>query len=51
VLAVVVLKVFLIDSDNLEGLYRALSYIILGLSLVAIGWLFQRLSAKVESTD
>jgi uncharacterized membrane protein len=49
VLAAVVLKVFLIDSAGLEGLYRALSYIILGLSLVAIGWLFQRLSASVES--
>jgi uncharacterized membrane protein len=47
ILAAVVLKVFLVDSAGLEGLYRALSYIILGLSLVAIGWLFQRLSAKV----
>lgn len=49
ILAAVVLKVFLVDSAGLEGLYRALSYIILGLSLVAIGWLFQRLSAKVVS--
>jgi uncharacterized membrane protein len=47
ILAAVVLKVFLVDTAGLEGLYRALSYIILGLSLVAIGWLFQRLNAKV----
>ncbi|MFC4701180.1 DUF2339 domain-containing protein [Glaciecola siphonariae] len=42
ILALVVLKAFLIDMSNLEGLFRALSFIGLGLSLVGIGWLFQR---------
>jgi uncharacterized membrane protein len=52
ILAIVVLKAFLIDLSNLEGLYRALSFIGLGLSLVGIGWLFQRLKTPVpNSTD
>nr|WP_136251266.1 DUF2339 domain-containing protein [Ningiella ruwaisensis] len=42
ILALVILKAFVIDMANLEGLYRALSFIGLGLSLVGIGWLFQR---------
>ena len=42
ILALVVLKAFLIDLANLAGLYRALSFIGLGLCLVGIGWLFQR---------
>lgn len=42
-LALVILKAFLIDMSHLQGLYRALSFIGLGLSLVAIGWLFQKL--------
>lgn len=43
VLFVVITKAFVIDMANLEGLYRALSFIGLGLSLVGIGWLFQKL--------
>jgi uncharacterized membrane protein len=44
--AVVVLtiaKVFLVDMADLTGVYRALSFIGLGLVLVGIGWLCQRL--------
>jgi uncharacterized membrane protein len=44
--AVVVLtigKVFLVDMSGLEGVYRALSFIVLGLVLVGIGWLYQRM--------
>ncbi|MPZ56853.1 MAG: DUF2339 domain-containing protein [Rhizobiales bacterium] len=44
--AVVVLtigKVFLVDMAGLTGVYRALSFIGLGLVLVGIGWLYQRL--------
>jgi len=44
--AVVVLtiaKVFLIDMAGLTGIYRAFSFIGLGLVLVGIGWLYQRL--------
>jgi uncharacterized membrane protein len=36
-------KVFLIDMAGLTGVFRALSFIGLGLVLVGIGWLYQRL--------
>ncbi|MFC3123065.1 DUF2339 domain-containing protein [Agaribacter flavus] len=42
ILALVLLKAFLVDMNHLDGIYRALSFIGLGLSLVVIGWLFQR---------
>ena len=44
--AVVVLtiaKVFLVDMSGITGVFRALSFIVLGLVLVGIGWLYQRL--------
>lgn len=50
ILAMVLLKAFLIDMANLEGLYRAISFIGLGLSLVAIGWLFQKLNYEDKQT-
>ncbi len=43
VIALTILKAFLIDMSTLEGIYRALSFICLGLVLVAIGWLYQRI--------
>lgn len=43
VMVVTVLKVFLSDMSDLEGVLRALSFIGLGLVLVAMGWLYQRL--------
>ena len=49
ILTVVVLKAFLIDIPNLNGLFKAMSFIGLGLSLVAIGWLFQRFKNKTIS--
>ena len=42
-LSLVVLKVFVVDLNDLTGVLRALSFIGLGLSLVMLGWLFQRL--------
>jgi uncharacterized membrane protein len=39
----VVLKVFLSDMSDLTGLLRALSFIGLGVSLIGIGWLYQRI--------
>ena len=36
------LKVFFSDMDALTGLYRALSFLGLGATLVAIGYLYQR---------
>lgn len=43
VIGLTVLKAFLIDMSALEGAYRALSFMCLGLVLVAIGWLYQRI--------
>jgi uncharacterized membrane protein len=43
VIALTILKAFLIDMSSLEGIYRALSFMCLGLVLVAIGWLYQRI--------
>ncbi|HSR72891.1 MAG TPA: DUF2339 domain-containing protein, partial [Kiloniellales bacterium] len=42
VLMVTTAKVFLIDMGSLTGLYRVASFLGLGLSLVGIGWLYQR---------
>jgi uncharacterized membrane protein len=42
IVLVTVLKVFVWDMAELSGLYRAASFLGLGLSLVAIGWLYQR---------
>jgi uncharacterized membrane protein len=42
VLAVTVSKVFLLDMDGLTGLFRVASFLGLGLSLVGIGYLYQR---------
>jgi uncharacterized membrane protein len=43
VLVLTVLKVFLVDMSNLTGIYRALSFLGLGVVLIGIGWLYQRL--------
>ncbi|MEP9351576.1 DUF2339 domain-containing protein [Xanthobacter sp. KR7-225] len=46
VMVVTVLKVFLSDMSDLEGVLRAVSFIGLGLVLVAMGWLYQRLLVR-----
>jgi uncharacterized membrane protein len=43
VVALTIAKVFFVDMSGLTGVYRALSFIGLGLVLVGIGWLYQRL--------
>lgn len=43
IVMVTILKVFLWDMSDLEGVLRALSFIGLGLVLVGIGWLYQHL--------
>jgi uncharacterized membrane protein len=49
ILAAVIVKVFLIDMANLAGLLKALSFIGLGLSLVGLSWLFQKLRSITKS--
>ena len=43
VIALTILKAFVVDMATLTGVYRALSFICLGLVLVAIGWLYQKI--------
>jgi len=43
VVALTIAKVFLVDMAGLEGIFRALSFIGLGVVLVGIGLLYQRL--------
>ena len=43
VILLTVLKVFLFDMAGLTGIWRALSFIGLGLVLMGIGYLYQRL--------
>jgi uncharacterized membrane protein len=42
VIALTIGKVFLVDLSTLTGVYRALSFMGLGLVLVAIGWFYQK---------
>ncbi|MGR5236455.1 DUF2339 domain-containing protein [Vibrio alfacsensis] len=48
VLACVALKVFLWDVRSLDGFWRAISFLGLGASLIALGWLFQKLQRSVS---
>jgi uncharacterized membrane protein len=43
VIALTIAKVFIIDTVSIGGIYRALSVIGLGVVLLGIGWLYQRL--------
>ncbi|TIR42117.1 MAG: DUF2339 domain-containing protein, partial [Mesorhizobium sp.] len=45
-IAVAVLKVFLFDMSELEGVLRALSFIGLGAVLIGIGLFYQRLLTR-----
>jgi uncharacterized membrane protein len=46
VVLLTVLKVFLVDASDLTGLYRVASFLGLGLTLIGIGYLYQRLLFK-----
>jgi uncharacterized membrane protein len=50
VIALTILKAFLIDMSALSGVYRALSFMCLGLVLVAIGWLYQRILFRRQAS-
>ncbi|MGX9426823.1 MULTISPECIES: DUF2339 domain-containing protein [Bradyrhizobium] len=43
VIALTIVKAFVIDMSQLTGVYRALSFMCLGVVLVAIGWFYQRI--------
>lgn len=50
VLLLAVGKVFLIDTANLENLYRVFSFFGLGVTLIALGYLYQRLVFRRPNT-
>ena len=50
VIALTIAKVFLIDLSTLTGVYRALSFMGLGLVLVAIGWFYQKVLFRRPAT-
>jgi uncharacterized membrane protein len=43
VIAMTIVKAFVVDMSQLTGVYRALSFMCLGVVLVAIGWFYQRI--------
>jgi uncharacterized membrane protein len=43
VVTLTIAKVFIVDTASISGIYRALSVIGLGIVLLGIGWLYQRL--------
>jgi len=45
-----VVKVFLFDASGLEGLLRIASFVLLGFSLIGIGWLYSR-QLRGEATN
>ncbi|HEX8375131.1 MAG TPA: DUF2339 domain-containing protein, partial [Geminicoccaceae bacterium] len=49
--ALAVAKTFLFDFAGLAGLYRAGSFLALGLCLVGIGWLYRRLVARTAALN
>jgi uncharacterized membrane protein len=51
VIALTIGKVFLIDLSTLTGVYRALSFMGLGLVLVAIGWFYQKVLFRREAAS
>ena len=48
-LVVVILKVFSYDLSNLSTPYRILSFVVLGIILLGISWLYQRYKIKIVS--
>ncbi|MGX7742294.1 DUF2339 domain-containing protein [Rhodopseudomonas parapalustris] len=50
VIGLTICKAFLIDMSTLTGVYRALSFMGLGVVLVAIGWLYQRILFRTRGT-
>ena len=49
-LTTVTFKVFLIDAAALEGVLRILSFLVLGIALIGIGWAYGRVMAKPPKT-
>jgi uncharacterized membrane protein len=50
VMLLAVVKVFLFDTASLGDLYRVLSFLGLGLSLIVLGWLYQKFVFRQEAS-
>lgn len=50
VVLLTVLKVGLVDASDLTGLYRVASFLGLGIALIGIGWLYQRILFRKDGT-
>jgi len=51
VITLTVLKAFLIDMASLEGVLRAMSFVVLGLVLIVIGRVYQKLLFSKSTTQ
>ncbi|MGY3621348.1 DUF2339 domain-containing protein [Bradyrhizobium sp. USDA 10063] len=51
VIALTIVKAFVIDMSQLTGVYRALSFMCLGVVLVAIGWFYQRILFRRQAAS
>ena len=49
IIVLVVFKVFLSDAHDLQGLYRFASFLGLGLTLLVLGYLYQRMLKRAET--
>jgi uncharacterized membrane protein len=49
VIALTILKAFMIDVWTISGVYRALSFMCLGVVLMAIAWLYQRIMFRRQA--
>ena len=45
---VCILKLFLYDLRQLETFYRIVSFIVLGLILVSVSWIYTRFRSRIE---
>jgi uncharacterized membrane protein len=50
-LSVTTLKVFFIDLSSLDKIYRTISFIVLGLILVAVSYLYQRYRQRTVDAE
>jgi len=48
IIVLVVCKVFIVDADQLKGLFRVASFLGLGLTLLVLGYLYQRMLKRAE---
>lgn len=51
IMLIVVVKVFVFDTGDLEGLFRVFAYLGLGLSLMALGFLYQKFVFKQDHEE